>query len=102
MKTIIVVVFSFLCASAAFAQTASVLSNSPQPMTMAEHPQRAVTHAMAPDDNLRGSSAYSIEHGEQPLWEFPSDKHETPLGDIARAYRKDHAFDKKAVIVVEK
>ncbi len=102
MKTLIIIAFCFLCATAAFAQTASVLSNNPQPLIETEHPQRAVTHAMAPDDNLRGSSAYTIEHGERPLWEFPSDKHETPLGDVARAYRKDHAFDKKAVIVMEK
>lgn len=71
MKTLIIIAFCFLCATAAFAQTASVLSNNPQPLIETEHPQRAVTHAMAPDDNLRGSSAYTIEHGERPLWEFP-------------------------------
>lgn len=101
MKTI-VIAFCFLCATAAFGQVASSLSANPQPLIMTDHPQRADTHAMAPYDNLRGSSAYSSEHGDQPLWEFPSDKHETPLGDIARAYRRDHAFDKKATIVVEK
>jgi hypothetical protein len=103
MKTsIIVIAFCFLCTAAAFGQVASSLSNNPQPLIMSDHPQRADVHAMASYDNLRGTSAYTIEHGEQPLWEFPSEKHETPLGDIARAYRRDHAFDKKAVIVVEK
>jgi hypothetical protein len=101
MKTI-VIAFCFLCATAAFGQVASSLSANAQPLIMTDHPQRAETHAMASEDNLRGSGTYSFEHGEQPLWQFPSEKHETPLGDIARAYRKDHAFDKKAVIVVEK
>jgi hypothetical protein len=100
-KLIVVVGFCILCAGAAFAQTASALSNNPQPLVVTDHPQRAITHAMAQDDNLRGTSAYSVEHGEQPLWEFPSDKHETPLGDVARAYRREHAVDKKAVIVME-
>jgi hypothetical protein len=103
MKTIVIAsAFCLLCATAAVGQAASSLSNNPQPLVMTDHPQRAETHAMASYDNLRGSSAYSSEHGERPLWEFPSEKHETPLGDIARAYRRDHAFDKKATIVVEK
>jgi hypothetical protein len=102
MKTLIIIAFCFLCAAAAFGQVASALSNTPQPLIMTDHPQRASTHDMAAYDNLRGTSAYTIEHGEQPLWEFPTEKHETPLGDVARAYRKEHAFDKKAVIVMEK
>ena len=103
MKTLIVIAFCMLCATASFAQLAGALSNNPQPLIMTDHPQRAETHAMAPLDNLRGGSGtYIIEHGERPLWEFPTEKHETPLGDIARAYRKEHVLDKKAVIVMEK
>jgi hypothetical protein len=102
MKTLIIIAFCFLCATAAFGQLGSALSNNPQPLILTDHPQRAAEHPMAQYDNLRGSTAYSIEHGERPLWEFPSEKHETPLGDVARAYRKEHAFDKKAVVVMEK
>lgn len=91
-----------LCAAAAFAQTASVLSNNPQPTVVPEHVLHASQHAMADDQNLRGTSAYSYEHGSEPLWQFGSDKHETPLGDVARAYRKEHAIDRRAVIVFEK
>jgi len=101
MKTI-VIAMCLLAATAAAGQTASVLSNNPQMLYLTDHAQRATTHPMAQDDNLRGTSAYSIERGERPLWEFPSDKHETPLGDVAREYRKEHALDKKAVIVLEK
>jgi hypothetical protein len=43
-------------------------------------------------------SAYTYAQGERPLWEFgSSDKREIPLGDIARAYRKGHVIDRKAV-----
>jgi hypothetical protein len=101
MKTI-VIAFCLFCATAAFGQVASAISNNPQPLILTDHPQRAESHGMAPEDNLRGTGTYSMEHGDQPLWEFPSDKHETPLGDIARAYRKEHALDRKATIVVEK
>lgn len=104
MKTIFIIgfCFLFLFATAAFAQVGSVLNSTPQPISVTDHPERASMHAMASDENLRGTSAYTSEHGERPLWEFGSDKVETPLGDVARAYRKEHAFDKKAVVVMEK
>jgi hypothetical protein len=103
MKTI-VIAFCLLCASAAFGQTAGVLSNNPQPVVVADHPEHAMQHSMASDDNLRGAGAYTFEHGERPLSDFGpmSQKSETPLGDIARAYRKEHAIDRRATIVVEK
>lgn len=57
---------------------------------------------MALESSLLGSSTYSYAQGEQPLWEFGTLKQEVPLGDVARAYRKDHALDRKAVKVFEK
>jgi len=33
--------FCFLCATAAFGQTAGVLSNNPQPTEVPDHPQHA-------------------------------------------------------------
>jgi hypothetical protein len=47
------------------------------------------------------SPAYSYAQGEQPLWEFGTDRHDTPLGDVARAFRKDHVLDKKATKVLQ-
>jgi hypothetical protein len=93
----------FLCATAAaFGQTASVLSNNPQPMQMADHPQQASQHAMAQESSLLGASAYSYAQGEQPVVDFGTLPRETPLGDIARAYRKEHSTVPKAVKVFEK
>jgi hypothetical protein len=93
----------FLCATAAFGQVGmTALSNTPAPIVVPDHPQHASQHALADESNLLGSSAYSYAQGEQPLWEFGSDRrYETPLGDVARAYRKTHVFDKKADKVSE-
>jgi hypothetical protein len=102
MKTTIFAL-CFLCATAAaFGQTASVLSNNPQPMQMPDHPQQASQHAMAQESSLLGASAYSYAQGEQPVVDFGTLPRETPLGDIARAYRKEHTTVAKAVKVFER
>ena len=102
MKTTIFAL-CFLCATAAaFGQTASVLSNTAQPLSMPEHIQQASQHAMAPESSLLGASAYSYAQGEQPVVDFGTLRRETPLGDIARAYRKQHSGVPKAVKVFEK
>jgi hypothetical protein len=99
---IAIVALCFLCATAAFAQVGqTALSNLPQPIVMADHPQHASAHAMGDEVSLLGCSTYSYGQGEQPLWEFGSDRHEVPLGDIARAYRQGHVLDKKADKVSE-
>jgi hypothetical protein len=93
----------FLCATAAaFGQTASVQSSNPQPLQMSEHPQHASQHAMAQESSLLDGSAYSYAQGEQPVVDFGTLPRETPLGDIARAYRKEHSAVPKAVRVLEK
>ena len=91
MKIIIfaLVFLSVLCATTAFAQTAPVLSGVPAPLQMAEHPQHASEHPMAQESSLLSSSSYNYAQGEQPLADFGGRlKQETPLGDIARAFRK--------------
>ena len=103
MKTTIFAI-CFLCATAAaFGQTASVQSNNPQPIYMPDdRPQHASQHAMALESSLLSVSAYSYAQGEQPMSDFVTLKRETPLGDIARAYRKEHATAPKAVVVLDK
>jgi len=103
MKTTIFVV-CFLCASAAaFGQTASVLSNNPQHIVMPDdRPQHAAEHAMATESSLLSSGTISWAKGEVPLAELASPMYHTPLGDIARAYRKEHATLPKAAMVLEK
>jgi hypothetical protein len=94
--------FCFLCAGSALAQSAPVLSNTPQPLQMTEHPQHADEHDMRPEMTLLGSSShYTYAQGEVPLAELASPIYHTPLGDIARDYRKEHSTAPKAVKVLE-
>jgi hypothetical protein len=94
----------FLCATAAaFGQTATVQSNNPQPISMPDdRPQHASQHTLAQESSLLGSSDYTYAKGERPMSDFVTLSPETPLGDIARAYRKEHAFVPKAVRVFDK
>jgi hypothetical protein len=102
MKTTIIG-FCLLCATAAFAQSAPLLSNTPAPIVMSEHPLRATEHAMAQETSLlSGMSPYTYAKGEVPLAELGSLPYETPLGDVARAYRKEHADAPKATVVLDK
>ena len=100
MKTTMLAVF-MLFACAAFAQTASVgvqpnmNGGSYQPSS---NPQHASQHDLATTQSLLGDNGVTSAHGEQPLWEFGSDKVEPSLGDVARAYRKEHKSAEKAVM----
>jgi hypothetical protein len=92
----------FLCAPAAFGQTAAVLSSTAQPLQMPDHVQHASTHAMAMESSLfSATSPYSYAQGEVPLAELGSPIYQTPLGDIARSCRQEHAMATKAAVVFE-
>ena len=95
----VLVVFS---APSAHAQSVPVLMNNPTPMRMSEHAQTAGERPMAQENTLLSVGSYSYAKGEVPLIELASPVYQTPLGDIARAYRKEHALAPKAVVVFEK
>jgi hypothetical protein len=105
MKTTILVLL-ILCAATAFGQTsAAVLSNQPQVIRMVDHPMQADLHPMATEHSLIGGgpSTYTYAQGERPLWEFgPVSAPPMPLGDVARAYRKEKETARKAEFVFEK
>jgi hypothetical protein len=91
-----------LCAAAAAAQNAPVLTNQAQAIQMPSHDQHASQHELAPAQNLLGNASYYYAQGERPLWEFGPVSQPVPLGDIARAFRKEHAAARKAQRVLEK
>ena len=99
MKTAAFIFFLF-CASAALGQAGSI-SSVATPMVMAEHSMHAEQHEMARPQNIYEHSDYAYAQGERPLWEFGPISHPVPLGDIARALRKEHALVKKADIIWE-
>lgn len=91
MKTVLCTL-CLLCATAAFAQTgAAVLANNPQPIVMNDHPERAFQHPMAQETSLLEGSLYTYAKGEVPLSELGFIEYETPLGDVARALKKERA-----------
>lgn len=101
MKTTLLALI-VLCAGTAFGQAASILSNQPQIIQMANHTLHAEQHSMASEQSLVGGNAYGYAQGEQPLWEFGPVSEPAPLGDVARQVRKEKLTAKKAEIVFEK
>jgi hypothetical protein len=103
MKITLFVLF-ILCAAAAFGQTASVLPNQPQMISIPEHIEHASLHEMAQERPLVGgaSDTYTYAQGERPLWEFGPVSQPVPLGDVARAYRRKKLGIKKAEIRLDK
>jgi hypothetical protein len=103
MKITLFLLF-ILCSASAFGQLAPVLSNQAAPIVEIEHPQHATLHEMAAEQPLVGGlvNTYTYAQGERPLWEFGPSSEPVPLGDIARAYRKEKLTGKKAVVVFEK
>ena len=103
MKTIFCVFF-LLCAASAFGQVgvSSSINAEVQPLYLPDHAAHASQHDMRPEQDLYSAPSVSYAKGERPLWEFGEISHPTPLGDIARAYRKEHLAARKAELVLEK
>ena len=103
MKTALFGLF-FLCAATAFGQSVGggALSAQVSVLEFPSHDQRATQMPLAHEQNLLEHSNYYYAQGERPLWEVQSlsRSHAVPLGDIARAFRKDHELVKKADIVL--
>ncbi|HEY6766325.1 MAG TPA: hypothetical protein VI386_16330 [Candidatus Sulfotelmatobacter sp.] len=100
MKTA-VFIFCLFCASVSFGQIAASISSQAQPMQMVEHAEHAAQHDMATAQDIFEHSDYAYARGERPLSEFGPFSTPTPLGDIAREWRKQHAIVKKADIIWE-
>jgi hypothetical protein len=104
MKITLFVLF-LLFAATACGQVSGAISSEVQVVTVPDHPQHADRHALATEHSLvgGGSDAYTYAQGERPLWEFgPVLPPPTPLGDVARAFRKEKLAARKAEIVFEK
>jgi hypothetical protein len=100
MKTALFVL-CVLCATAALGQSVggSALSSQVQVFEFASHPEHASQQPMAQEQSLLDHSGYFYAQGERPLWEFAPVSQTVPLGDVARALRKEHAMAKKADMV---
>jgi hypothetical protein len=101
MKIALSVLF-ILVAAAAFGQVSGAISAQTQMLQLPDHPQHADQHALATEQSLLGSGSVTTAHGERPLWEFGSASAPQPLGDVARALRKEKLTVRKADRVFEK
>jgi hypothetical protein len=91
------------CTPAALGQAGGVLSSQPQIIVPPSHPLHAEMHSLATESSLVGGGTYTYAQGERPLWEFGSSLPEpAPLGDVARAFRKEKTTARKAEKVLEK
>ena len=101
MKTTIFAL-CFLCATAAFGQSISYsVSSRSQPLQIDSNPLHASPQPLAQAQNLFDSTSatYTYAQGELKLWEVATETHEIPLGDSARALRKEHDAVKKSARV---
>jgi hypothetical protein len=98
MRTFFFLAVMCLFYVAAFGQTigSSPVNIQPQMLVIADHPEHASETGMAQSHDLREHSGSTSAQGERPLWEFMKSKPVTPLGDLARDIRKEHATAKKA------
>lgn len=103
MKTTLFVLLILCTVSAVGQAGVGVTSGQPSMLEMSGHPEHATQHDLATEQSLLGTaSPYTFAQGERPLWEFGPASQPTPLGDIARAYRKEKQAAKKAEFVFEK
>jgi len=101
MKTA-VFAFCFFCATAAFGQSILGTSALATPYQSPDHPRTAGPKPLLHEQGLPGCvDCITIAQGEMPLADAAPKKHETPLGDVARFYRRDHELVKKAAEVKE-
>jgi hypothetical protein len=102
MKTIFLIPI-LLLGTAAFGQYGSSVSSSAMTSTFSapDHAWRATRHGLGIEYDLRESSGITMGQGELPAWEIPGLGYETPLGDAARDYRKEHASALRAHLMWE-
>ena len=103
MKTTLTILFLMFAASA-FGQSVGVMPMTGTTFVVQDHAMHADYHALATETSLVGGQPGGVTYaqGERPLWEFGPFSTPTPLGDVARAVRKEKLNAKKAEIKFEK
>jgi len=102
MKTICLLGLCLLCVPVAFGQYGGASAAMSSGTQFADHSQHAGPQQMAQEQNLTGFGSVYAAQGEMPISEvrLPEVK-VVPLGDVARAQKKEHETVKKARFVWE-
>jgi len=101
MKISLVVLSLLILTTAAFAQYGPAVgyrSADPQILTVPEHPAHAGFATIQTGTSLYPGTSYTSAQGDRPPSDFPQAA-SVPLGDIARALKKEHALAKKSTTV---
>jgi|SRR5208282_110140 len=106
MKTIFLITLLLLLSVGAFGQCcqSGIGAGGPQmesAWSPPDHSLNAAPHSLGAEHDLREHGGVSMARGELAAWEVLSPAVETPLGDVARDYRKEHAAARRARIVWE-
>jgi hypothetical protein len=101
MKIILVLSCIFFASLTWGQASLSVMNGQPQPLHQASNPKHASQVPMSREESLLSSGAYTSGKGERPLWEVAPPSHTTPLGDVARALKKEHEAARKATFIRE-
>jgi len=102
MKTCVllfVVMIGGAVAASAQSIGSSVSTVQPQMLILSDNPQHASQVDLAQEHDLLEHGGSHSAQGERPLWEVMPAPVVTPLGDIAREYRKEHESLRKAVMI---
>jgi hypothetical protein len=102
MKITMLLVFLLVVSTAVFGQIRGSVSSEAQPFSIPDHPRHADQGSLRPEQSLLSNGGVTAAQGERPLWEFPNYAQPVSLGDVARAFRKEHASMEKAIIIWEK
>ncbi len=84
------------CAVSALGQSSIGPSSMAPSFQVADHPGRASQQPATPEQSLLGNNAVTVGHGEMPLWEGVPESHPAPIGEQARALKKEHDAVKKS------
>ena len=73
-------------------------SGRPELIVLPDTPQQASQMPMAVEHSLFERGGSTAVQGERPLWEVMPEVPHTPLGDIAREFKREHSSAPRAVI----
>jgi hypothetical protein len=95
-------VLCILATTAAFGQSSNGSAQLASSVQFSDHFQQASPQPISDGHNLLGFGSVYSAKGEMPLSEVHLPPVPVvPLGDVARAEKKEHAADKKAQVVWE-
>lgn len=100
MLTVLFLGLSNLAVAQQMTGTAVIQAPYYNSLVFPEHVQKASRHSMTAEQSLLPDSTVTIAQGESSVLDYFKPATPTPLGDVARELRKEHAAAPKAVFIL--